>query len=89
MLFLQETYSTLKDEVRWRDEFNAEFFSHSTSNSWGVAITFLGTNDITIKKKISDTEGKFLILDIEIASEKFVFINLHNPNTESKHVKTF
>ena len=79
MLFLQETHSTLKDEVWWRDEFNADpLFSYSTSNSCEVVITIFSTNKVTVKKKISDTEGRFLIFDVEIAG---VFTNLDN----SKH----
>ena len=63
--------------MQWRDEFNAEFFFlHSTSNSCRVLIAFLGTNKVTVEKEISDTEGRFLILDIEIASQSFIFINL-------------
>ena len=50
---------------------------------------FLWTNKVAIKKIISDKEGRFLIFEVEIAGEKFVFINLYNPNTESKQIKTF
>ena len=70
-LFLQETQSTLKDEVRWRDEFNAKvFLPKSTSNSCGVLIAFLGTNKVTVKKQIRDTKGIFFIPEVEITGEK-------------------
>ena len=70
MLFLQETHLALKDEVQWRDEFNAKvFLPHSTSNSCGVLIAFLGTNKVTVKKQIRDTKGIFLILEVEITDE--------------------
>ena len=42
-----------------------------------------------VKKKISDTDGTFLLLDEEIASEKIVLINLYNVNMLSKQIKTF
>ena len=65
------------------------FLLHSTSNSCGVLLVFLGTNKTIVKEKISDAEARFLILDVEIAGENFVFINLYNANTESKQTKTF
>ena len=90
VLVLQETHLTLNNEVRWRDEFNTELsFSHSASNSCKVLIAFLGTNKVTVKKKTIDAEGRFLILDVEIDGENFVFINLCNANTESKQIKIF
>ena len=81
MLFWQETHSTLKDEVSWSDEINAKlFFSYSISD----LIAFLGTNKLTVKKKISNRDDRFLKLDIEIDGESFVFINqtiqTQNPN---------
>ena len=43
----------------------------------------------SLRKKLSDAEGIFFILDIEITSENIVFINLYNQNTESTQIKTF
>ena len=43
ILFLQETHSTTSNEGKWKDEFSGlAFYSHGTSNSCGVLITFLG-----------------------------------------------
>ena len=50
---------------------------------------FLEKSKVTVKKKVSHTEGRFLILEVEITCENFVFINLFNLNTESKQIKTF
>ena len=50
---------------------------------------FLEKSKVTVKKKVSHTEGRFLILEVEITCENFVFINLFNLNTESKKIKTF
>ena len=45
-------------------------------------MVFLGTNKVTVKKKISDTEGKFLELEVEIASENVetYAVQTRNPN---------
>ena len=86
----KKTHS-VEDEVRWRDRFNVEpFFSHIAP--WIHAefeLPFLKQIKLQLKKKTSDTEGKFFKLEVEIAGENFVFRNLHSANTESKQVKTF
>ena len=49
ILFLQETHSTTSDEGKWKDEFSGPvFYSHGTSNSCGVLITFLGKNNLCV-----------------------------------------
>ena len=45
-MFLQETHFTVHGEKRWQDELKEKlFFSHGPSNSYGVAISFLGNMD--------------------------------------------
>ena len=49
ILFLQETHSTTSDEGKWKDEFSGPvFYSHGTSNSCGVLITFLAKNKLCV-----------------------------------------
>ena len=50
---------------------------------------FLEKCKVTVKKKISHTEGRFLTLEVELTCEKFKFINLFNLKTKSKQIKTF
>ena len=55
LLFLQETHSTIDCEKKWKDEFGVDLhFSHGSSNSCGVLMTFCIIQDITVKKKLSD-----------------------------------
>ena len=38
-IFLQETHSSINDEIKWRDEFNGEpFFCHRKRNSKTIRI---------------------------------------------------
>ena len=84
-LFLQETHSTVNDEMKWKDDFKGEFFySHGKSNSCGVLICFIGSKKIFIRNKLSDNGGRILILDTDLGDEKFILINLYNPNTEAE-----
>ena len=67
IVFLQETHSSIQTEKMWRSEWGSKvLFSHGTSNSRGVAILFPNNIEYTIKKTISDTEGRFLIVEVEI-----------------------
>ena len=43
ILFLQETHSSSKEEIKWNDEFKWElFFSHGKTNSCGVPVGYTG-----------------------------------------------
>ena len=61
-------------------------FSHGSSNSCGVLITFYGNQDITVKKKLSNKKGRVLALDVRIGDSDFLFINIYNANTEKEQV---
>ena len=51
-LFLQETHSTLKDEVNWTQEFKGQlFFSQGKSNSCGVLICYFGSKNLKNQKQ--------------------------------------
>ena len=40
-----------------------------------------------IRNKLSDNDGRILILDVDIDGENFILINLYNPNTETEQLK--
>ena len=88
-LFLRETNSTVNDEVKWKDDFKGEvFYSHGKSNSCGILICFIGSKKNFIRNKLSDNDGRILILDADIDDENFILINLYSPNTEAEQLKT-
>ena len=88
-LFLQETYSTVNDEIKWKNVFKGEiFYSHGKSNSCGVFICFIGSKIFFIRNKLSDNDGRILILDADIDDENLFLINLYNPNTKAEQLKT-
>ena len=87
VLFLHETHSSSKDEIKWKDEFKGElFFSHGKSNSCGVAVGY------TEKEKwwLFNNRGyHFLIIEAMIDDCAFILINLYNSNTEKEQVSTW
>ena len=87
--FLQETHSTVNDEIKGKDDFEGEVFnSHGKSNSFGVLICFIGSKRFFIRNKLSDNDDRILILDGDINDENFFLINLYNPNTKAEQLKT-
>ena len=89
-MFLQETHSTVNDEIKWKDNFKDEvFYSHGKSNSCSVLICFIFSKKFFIRNKLSDNDGRILILYVNIDDENFILINLCNPNTEDEQLKTF
>ena len=89
IIFLQETHSTINDENKWTNEFGGKvFFSHGSSNSCGVLIGFVGSNNLDIKNILRDSEGRILILDIVLENEELLLINFYNANTECNQIKT-
>ena len=89
ILFLQETHSSIEIEKKWNDEFNGQlFFSHGKTNSCGVVIAFYGNINYSVQKQLIDSEGRILILEVEIENENYLLINLYNANTETEQLKT-
>ena len=66
-LFLQETHSTVNDEIKWKDDFEGEvFYSYGKSNSCGVLICFIGSKKLFIKNMLSENDDRIFILHTDI-----------------------
>ena len=66
-LFLQETPSTVNDEIKWKDDFEGEvFYSYGKSNSCGVLICFIGSKKLFIKNMLSENDDRIFILHTDI-----------------------
>ena len=88
-IFLQETHSTEDAHNKWWGDFQGQmFFSHGTTNSYGVMIGSLGNKKINCNKIRMDNNGRIIVLEAEIDDKIFFLINLYNPNTEAEQVKT-
>ena len=64
------------------------FFSHGKTNSWGVAIGYIGSNKVDVLDIKINKSGRILILDVKVDETNFVLVNIYNPNTETKQVAT-
>ena len=51
-------------------------------------ICFIGYKKLIIRNKLSDYDGRILILDVDIDNKNFTLINLHDISTKAKQLKT-
>ena len=80
---LQDTHFTAKDEINIRDQWGSNcLFSNNRSNARGVAILFGKELDYKIHRSIIDTDGNFIILDLNVYNQKMTLVNLYGPNND-------
>jgi len=83
--FLQETHSTSETENIWKQEWPGTIlFSHGSSNSKGVCILIPSHLDFHIEDKITDSNGRIIIIKIKINEELFVLCNIYAPTRDHK-----
>lgn len=81
---LQDTHFTEKMEPYIRSEWGGEIICSSyTSNARGVCILFSNHLEYKIFKTKQDTEGNFILLDIEIEGKRLTLVNIYGPNDDS------
>ena len=81
---MQETYSSVKDELIWRNEWGGEiFFSHGSQHSRGVCILI----DRSVNEKVEcihrDSQGRILLISMTSAGMKVSLCNIYAPNNHS------
>ena len=57
------------------------FYTHVSSNSCGVLITFFGKNKICVNSGITEKHGRILI------GSEYILVNIYNANTDSERLK--
>ena len=88
--FLQETYTNLESEIKWIQEWGGTgVFAHGSKHSRGVAILFIKSLEVNILSKKLDSQGRFIILKIQIDNKTFNLVNIYAPNKENDQVKFF
>ena len=88
ILFSQEIHSTFNEENIWKNDFNVPvFYSHCTSQSYGVLVAYFGNLNFSVDKQVGDKNGRILILDVNIYEIRYVLVNIHNASTEVEQVQ--
>ena len=89
VVFLQETHSTKKYENLWKYQWHGDMiFRNGTSGSRGVCVVFRYNLEYKLlSPEISDKEGRYIILHIEIQGMPYILINYYGSNGNTDQVK--
>ena len=79
-LFLSETHSSPDIETKWEDEIGRKIiFSHGKTNSKGVCLIVPDSLKSSIIKFYSDSEGRFIIVDISLNETIYTIAGVYAP----------
>ena len=71
VLYLQETHSTDRLLHTWENDFNCKIFaSHGSTSKAGVAILIPNELPHKINEMITDSEGRYVIVDLTVYEEQ-------------------
>ena len=65
------------------------FFCHGSKHSKGTAIMFSPSLDVEIIECTTSEKGRIIILEVQIDTAKFVFVNIYALNDLAQQVKFF
>ena len=86
--FLQETYSDLKDENIWKNEWGGEiFFSHGTNHSKGVCILINPAFHCQVDYCYSNNSGRIVLIMITFGSQKLTLCNIYAPTNQTNQLE--
>ena len=86
--FLQETYSDLKDENIWKNEWGGEiFFSHGTNHSKGVCILINPAFHCQVDYCYSNNSGRIVLITITFGSQKLTLCNIYAPTNQTNQLE--
>ena len=86
--FLQETYSELKDETIWQNEWGGKmYFSHGSGHSKGTCILIDPSISYSVQNSFSDNSGRIVLITVNINGQKVSFCNIYAPNSPSEQLE--
>ena len=87
IMFIQETHWTMTDYTKIREDWNIEIFiAGNSSSARGTAILLNKTFEYKIHNPIVDANGRYVILDIDIALlGRITLGSIYAPNEQIEH----
>jgi exonuclease III len=82
IIFVQETHCSNSTEMaKWQSEWGGRaFWSFGAARSRGVAVLLKPNLDAKVKYFHYDTDGRMLVVDIDLSGESYRLINVYAPN---------
>ena len=65
------------------------FFSHGTNHSKGVMILINPSLECKIERRITDKNGRFIILKLSFDEHSIVLVNIYAPNDAQQQLEFF
>ena len=88
VIFLQETYSSPQTIKTWEAEWGGKIIeSHGSNHSRGVMILFKPRLDVTTEKIVNDSNGRYILSEVLLDGERFVFLNIYSPNDQARQIQ--
>jgi exonuclease III len=85
IIFLQETYSTIGDELIWKNDWKGEIFlSHGTNHSKGVAILITDKIEYCIANTVIDPLGRYILINGTFGGKDMSLLNYYAPTGNDK-----
>ena len=82
-VLLQETHSVATDKRYWQNEWGGKaYFSHGSNLSKGVAILCKPAMSYSVNHIIIDTDGRYIILNLNIENVTIELINVYCHNVD-------
>ena len=89
IILLQETHSISDSESDWKAQWAGNIFmSHGTSNSRGTCILIHKSVPITLHKYMTDPNGRYVILDVEIDGLRVTLGSIYGPSEDNPEFYT-
>ena len=84
ILCLQETHTTKEQEIDWLLDWGGKIiFSHGASNARGCAMLFSRNFSGGIKPVAIDTDGRYILMQINLLHQSLLLGTIYAPNTDS------
>lgn len=86
---LQETHSTDEKMHLWQSEWGGKMVcSNNTSSSKGVLLLFDRQLDFVMNRVETDSDGRYIIMEISLNESTFVLANIYAPNEDTPNFFT-
>ena len=88
IVFLQETYSTVEVEEKWKSEWNGQLlFSHGTNHSKGVLVLISPNINMKIRNVSIGENGRYIIMKLEYQQSTFLLVNCYFPTRDKEKMQ--
>ena len=88
VVFLQETYSTVEVEERWKLEWDGQIiFSHGSNHSKGVMVLISSNSTFNFDNVVKDNDGRYILLKGELQGSPLLLGNCYFPTRDKEKMQ--